>query len=163
MADEYFRDLSDDEIDAVGDDGGEKPLGYWTTGCLVAELRRRRAADLSEDDRWGLRLARRLVDAHVPAHSEARTARQEALAVLDKLLGVEAMTATLGLAMKSREAAEALARSVRGKRRHDEGHVSYECPAPAVMTARIEPSSPETAEAGYPFTLVIGCRVPEDP
>ena len=74
----------------------------------------------------------------------------------------ENMNATLRLAMKSKADAERLARNVRGKRRYEaSSSVSYECPAPAVMTARIEPSSKETTEAGYPFTLVIGCRVPK--
>jgi len=71
-------------------------------------------------------------------------------------------SATLCLAMKSEADAELFAQSVRGKRRYDaSSHVSYECPAPAVMTAHIEPSSPEIVEAGYPFTLVIGCCIPK--
>lgn len=66
--------------------------------------------------------------------------------------------------MKSEADAKLLAENVRGKRRYDaSSHVSYVCPAPAVMTARIEPSTSETVEAGYPFTLVIGCRIPEEP
>jgi hypothetical protein len=71
---------------------------------------------------------------------------------------------TMYLAMKSEEDAERLAQEVRGKRRYETSSgVIIECPAPAVMTAHIEPSSPEITEAGYPFTCVIGCRLPEDP
>lgn len=69
---------------------------------------------------------------------------------------------TLRLAMKSKTDAERLAQNVRGKRRYEAPGVSYECPASAVMTACIEPSTPEIVEAGYPFTLVIGCCIAPD-
>ena len=68
----------------------------------------------------------------------------------------------LRLAMRSREEAEDLAEHVRGKQSYQRSEsTTLSCPAPAVMTARIEPSSPETTTAGYPYTLIIGCRIPD--
>lgn len=80
----------------------------------------------------------------------------------ERELKTESSEQLLRLAMKSKADAQKLAQNVRGKRRYERSsNVSCECPEPAVMTVRIESSSPETANAGYPFTLIIGCRIPK--
>ena len=63
--------------------------------------------------------------------------------------------------MSSLAKAKKLQRQVRGKRQFAEGNFAVECPESAVMTARVEPSAPETVAAGYPYTLVVGCRIPK--
>lgn len=68
----------------------------------------------------------------------------------------------LRLAMRSLEDAEKLRAKLEGQSYYDAGNTTYKSPSGTMMTTQIEPSSPETREAGYPYTLVVDCS-PEEP